>query len=345
MIDLGLRLSVHSRSSLVVAAKEREKAGDHHHIAKLFPPREPSSYGPSESSSSSPRPVIPDRADLPPDLTEKELVRFTDDVNREAALRSGADDQPSSDNQPQQQQQQQQQQQSPPPQYPASETSASSSPSRPPPPFSSLFTDAPPLDQSAAALAVLEPCEPYKASVSDADTLAAFGESSSAAPAYAPASDLPPVVPGSSNAARFLQDETKRALPQDTKAGSSRKEDEAEPPPAYSEGSSPLQSFTYLMAAAGGAASIITQVQQGGPPGGINTIGGEIYCLSRESGCVTVVRSTTNGIWQMSAPMRRLPWTCGRILRTNILHRYEHSANVYTTTKGAPASPSRETSS
>jgi hypothetical protein len=210
---------------------------------------------------------VEDEVGLPADLTENELVRFTDDVNQAAALRAGDDDdKPPSDLQLRQQ--------SSPPQYPASEASASSSAFRPPPPFSSLFADAPSLDHSTAVLAVLEPCEPYKASVSDADTLAVFGESSSAAPAYAPSDQQ--VVPGSSSAARFLQDETKRALPQDTKAGSSRKEDEAEPPPAYSEGPSPLQSFTYLMAAAGGAASIITQVQQGGPPGGINTIGGEI---------------------------------------------------------------------
>ncbi|KAJ5718115.1 dipeptidyl peptidase 3, partial [Penicillium malachiteum] len=45
-----------------------------------------------------------------------------------------------------------------------------------------------------------------------------------------------------------------------------------EPPPPYTEGYSPLESFTYVMAAAGGASSIITQVQQtGGPP--INTLG------------------------------------------------------------------------
>ncbi|KAB5583299.1 hypothetical protein GE09DRAFT_1211902 [Coniochaeta sp. 2T2.1] len=217
---------------------------------------------------------IEDEAGIPADLTDKELVRFTDEVNQQRAstLRPGAENQSPSEAQ-------RRQQQSPPPQYPASEPSASSQPFRPPPPFSSLFTDASPsIDPSAAALAVLEPCEPYKASVSDAETLAAFGEqSSSAAPAYAPADSQQQqqlAVPGSSTAAaRLLQDETKRALPQDTKAGPSRKEDDAEPPPAYSEGSSPLQSFTYVMAAAGGAASIITQVQQGGPPGGINTIG------------------------------------------------------------------------
>ncbi|KAL8672171.1 MAG: hypothetical protein Q9168_003370 [Polycauliona sp. 1 TL-2023] len=43
-------------------------------------------------------------------------------------------------------------------------------------------------------------------------------------------------------------------------------EDKDEPPPPYTEGSSPLGSFTYVMAAAGGPASIITQVPQGGPP-------------------------------------------------------------------------------
>jgi hypothetical protein len=88
-----------------------------------------------------------------------------------------------------------------------------------------------------------------------------------------------PDVAAASAASQF-QDETKRALPQDTKGQSSRssKDEEAEPPPAYSEGSSPLLSFTYLMAAAGGASSIITQVQQGGPP--INTLGGTTLLLS-----------------------------------------------------------------
>ncbi|KAH8881412.1 hypothetical protein GQ53DRAFT_667941, partial [Thozetella sp. PMI_491] len=100
--------------------------------------------------------------------------------------------------------------------------------------------------------------------------------SAAAAPAYAPSPQE--VVPGPSATASQFQDETKRALPRDTKGESSRsaKDDDAEPPPAYSEGDSPLLSFTYLMAAAGGAASIITQVQQGGPP--INALGGEPPC-------------------------------------------------------------------
>lgn len=142
--------------------------------------------------------------------------------------------------------------QSPPPQYPASEASASSVLTSlveyrtAPPPFSSLF----------AAPSSLELQHP--------DTVA---------PAYEP-----PVASGSAHSAAAFHDtlaETKRALPQDTKGQSSSrtKDDDAEPPPAYDEGYSPLQSFTYVMAAAGGAASIITQVQQGGPP--INTLGGE----------------------------------------------------------------------
>ena len=59
-------------------------------------------------------------------------------------------------------------------------------------------------------------------------------------------------------------------------ASSARANDEEEPPPPYNEGSSPLESFAYVMAAAGGAASIITQVQQtAGPP--INSLGaGEV---------------------------------------------------------------------
>ncbi|KAI2607981.1 hypothetical protein GGR54DRAFT_633118 [Hypoxylon sp. NC1633] len=155
---------------------------------------------------------------------------------------------------------------SPPPQYPysTSEASASTSfsltpPSRyAPPPFSSLYT----VDDHFS----LAPthCGP---------TSEAGASSATAAPAYAPVasgSDSPLENPTS------FEDtvaETKRALPQDVKGESSSQkgDDPSEPPPAYSEGYSPLLSFTYLMAAAGGASSIITQVQQGGPP--INAIG------------------------------------------------------------------------
>jgi G patch domain-containing protein 1 len=171
-------------------------------------------------------------------------------------------------------------QRSPPPQYPASEASGTSA-FRPPPSFSSLFPAQEDPDASGVAL---ESCEAYKQQPAVGETTndSAPASSAAAAPAYAPL-DNDQVAPESSNsasAALRLQDETKRALPRDTKSqagepsrsSSSAKDDEAEPPPAYSEGDSPLHSFTYLMAAAGGAASIITQVQQGGPS--LNPLGG-----------------------------------------------------------------------
>jgi len=149
-------------------------------------------------------------------------------------------------------------QRSPPPQYPASEGSSSFRPA--PPPFSSLFAALVP-DVDVDPTLVLDP---YQPTVSDATLAPAL-----AAPAYAP------LGPASGDPSTSFQDETKRALPRDTKregASSRSKDDDAEPPPAYSEGDSPLPSFTFVMAAAGGASSIITQVQQGGPP--INAIGG-----------------------------------------------------------------------
>ncbi|KAJ6437853.1 GNAT family acetyltransferase [Purpureocillium lavendulum] len=109
--------------------------------------------------------------------------------------------------------------------------SEASSSSRPPP-FSSLFA---PLHDSAAAAAAA---------------------SSSSAPNYAAACpESEPFDPDQAVARAFRDPvaETKK------------------PPPAYSEGDSPLHSFSFVMSAAGGAASIITQVQQGGPP--INAIG------------------------------------------------------------------------
>lgn len=138
--------------------------------------------------------------------------------------------------------------QSPPPRYPVSEASASSSPPSPrPPPFSSLYNS------------TFETVEVYKAAVTEG------GTPSASVPAYAAVapelSDNQPPGPSANTVT-----ETKAALPRDVKGEPSKKEDDSEPPPAYSEGSSPLESFTYLMAAAGGATSIITQVQQGGPP-------------------------------------------------------------------------------
>lgn len=141
---------------------------------------------------------------------------------------------------------------SPPPRYPISEPSGSRSPSPRPPPFSSLYTS------------TEEAVEAYKTAVTEADA-------SASVPAYSPATACQ-----SHQASVSSQDvvaQTKSCLPQDSKGESSKKDDDNEPPPAYSEGSSPLDSFTYLMAAAGGAASILTQVQQGGPAP-INTLGG-----------------------------------------------------------------------
>ena len=70
-----------------------------------------------------------------------------------------------------------------------------------------------------------------------------------------------------------VEAETKAALPADNKGESSKSAEDEEAPPPYTEGTSPLESFTYVMAAAGGAASIITQVQQGGPAP-VNTLAG-----------------------------------------------------------------------
>ncbi|KAK3333864.1 hypothetical protein B0T19DRAFT_354702, partial [Cercophora scortea] len=232
------------------------------------------------SSSLGPTPLLPKRrsvdedaglTELPGTVAAQDLIRFTAEVDAEIALTAAttaeAQAQASSASG----------QRSPPPQYPASE--ASTSAFRLPPPFSSLFSTSGP----EAAASVFEPFEPYKHAVSDADPDADADQVSPAsaaapAPAYAPSSEQVVTEPSNSaSAASQFRADTKRALPQDTKghpgesSRSSSKDEDSEPPPAYSEGSSPLQSFTYLMAAAGGASSIITQVQQGGPP--INTLG------------------------------------------------------------------------
>ncbi|EJT80063.1 general stress response protein Whi2 [Gaeumannomyces tritici R3-111a-1] len=154
---------------------------------------------------------------------------------------------------------------SPPPQYLASETSdASPSSFRPgPPPFSSLVA-------APAPFVIPGGRDSDSDDGDDPSSLELF--ESAAAPAYAPLASGSSDPSGSCS----FQDETKRSLPRDSKregepSRSSKDADDSEPPPAYEEGFSPLQSFSYLMAAAGGASSIITQVQQGGPP--INSIG------------------------------------------------------------------------
>jgi ATP-binding cassette subfamily F protein 3 len=149
---------------------------------------------------------------------------------------------------------------------PASIDAALSTPSESPypPPFSSLYFPSRNTDAQRN-----KPCET---------------EHDESPPAFAAA---PPFTESSSSAAAAAAAETKAALPRDTKDGSSSKDlDDGEPPPPYSEGDSPLESFTYVMASAGGPASIITQVSQSsaGPP--INTLGGSDENITLELRCV-----------------------------------------------------------
>lgn len=176
-----------------------------------------------------------------------------------------------------------------PPRYPASD----SSPSPRPPPFSSLFA-------------------PHGGPSGKAVAHDARAPASLAAPAYTyrPSPGSEPFDPDQV-AARAFHDpvaETKRALPRDTKGQSSRNDYDAEPPPAYSEGDSPLQTFTYIMSAAGGAASIITQVQQGGPP--INAIGGE-WSELEPAADQSLTLAPPPGAPKMSGPTKPLLWICG----------------------------------
>ncbi|KAL8771200.1 MAG: hypothetical protein Q9209_003371 [Squamulea sp. 1 TL-2023] len=134
---------------------------------------------------------------------------------------------------------------------------ASTSPSYAPPPFSSLnFSQEDSANRIKLSVAEpnLHPPPPF-------------------APAYPDELQQP--------AASDLDGTTKAGLA-DTKEGesSAKSAEEKEPPPPYTEGSSPLGSFTYVMAAAGGPASIITQVPQGGPPppGGHTFAGMDWHC-------------------------------------------------------------------
>jgi ATP-binding cassette subfamily F protein 3 len=98
-------------------------------------------------------------------------------------------------------------------------------------------------------------------------------------PSYPAVSGSSPQSSSSSAASRVVAD-TKAALPRDTKDGPAKDLDDGEPPPPYSEGGSPIKSFTYIMASAGGPASIITQVSQNaGPPINALTAGmfGDVY--------------------------------------------------------------------
>lgn len=126
-----------------------------------------------------------------------------------------------------------------------------------PPPFSSLYFPSP------------SSSDPFKATVGEPDPPPAFCPGPSVE-----ATEAAEAAETAHTNLTTVEAETKAALPSDTKGESSLKgAEEGEPPPPYTEGSSPLDSFTYVMAATGGAASIITQVQQGGPPP-VNTLAG-----------------------------------------------------------------------
>lgn len=140
----------------------------------------------------------------------------------------------------------------PPPQSQERPDESSSAPAESPPDFHSHGFPALYFPQPSSA-------EPYLSLVTAAcatDSLAV----------YAPAPPFEECPSPASPSTSTVVADTKAALPRDTKNGQSSKDlDDGEPPPPYTEGPSPIDGFTYVMAAAGGAASIITQVQQGGP--------------------------------------------------------------------------------
>lgn len=126
------------------------------------------------------------------------------------------------------------------------------------------------------------PADPYRTLVTECGA-------SESLPAFAPGVPAPSFEESqaaqSSATASTVVADTKAALPRDTKDGQGSKDlDDGEPPPPYTEGSSPLEGFTYVMAAAGGAASIITQVQQGGPAPINTALGGMEVDVRRVGG-------------------------------------------------------------
>ncbi|KAF5014106.1 hypothetical protein F66182_15034, partial [Fusarium sp. NRRL 66182] len=134
---------------------------------------------------------------------------------------------------------------SPPAHPPLCEASSSSHASPRPPPFSSLYSAPDP------------EVDRFKAGVTE-DPGASFF------PAFAPPPPSPSLflsLPEDLDESSSVVAETKAALESVEKKGESsgKTPDDSEPPPPYTEGYSPLQSFSYVMAAAGGAASIITQ--------------------------------------------------------------------------------------
>lgn len=153
-----------------------------------------------------------------------------------------------------------------------SSLSASISPGGPETPYAELPPDSP----SSELASTLRPAAPpsfsslFSLGANPSESFRAILAEPDPPPEFCPG----PPVAATYNTATTVEKETKAALPSDTKGEPSNKAaEDREPPPPYTEGSSPLDSFTYVMAAAGGAASIITQVQQGGAQP-INTLAG-----------------------------------------------------------------------
>ena len=121
-------------------------------------------------------------------------------------------------------------------------------------------------NQSSAKCAISQADPPPPLSLSVSDSIPAF-----ALPPLSPPPEFEErtTIPTDADAEDEAKPPPPPPLSPDNKAEVS---DDGEPPPPYTEGSSPIESFTYVMAAAGGPSSIITQVQVGGPP--INTLGG-----------------------------------------------------------------------
>jgi len=155
---------------------------------------------------------------------------------------------------------------------PSSTTAASADP---PPPTTAAESPPPFASHNFPSRYFPEPSstDPYCA-------LVTAGTSSASLTALAPCGPAPSFEESQaaqSSTASSVVAETKAALPRDTK-DRAKDLDDGEPPPPYTEGSSPLEGFTYVMAAAGGATSILTQVQQGGPAP-INTALAGVYSL------------------------------------------------------------------
>lgn len=137
----------------------------------------------------------------------------------------------------------------------------SSSATESPPPFSSH-------NFPSRYFPAPSPEDPYSTLVTESEAshslTALASPPSGPAPPFEESETATPTTPGALEAAASsVLVDTKAALPRDTKDRQGSKDlDDGEPPPPYTEGSSPLDGFTYVMAAAG---SIITQVQQGGP--------------------------------------------------------------------------------